>query len=830
MKPIAQTFYINEPDNGVAGVYLTSIDLFFKSKSPTFGIQVQIRATDNGNPTTSIMPFADLKLPSSAVNVSDDASVATNFVFTSPVFLQSATSYAIVILPLGGNPDYQIWTAELGGTDVTTNSPIKTNNDTGTLFLSSNDIQFTSIQTEDIKFVIYTAEFKTNAGKAVFTSKDSDYLLVKDKIGKYFPREILVVSNNSYDLTRLIITSNTGAFTPGETIYQSNGSSNVATGVLYSANNSTLKITNTVGAFVTTYQVKGSASNSNSVISAAYANVITTLDANTLTVPFTNVFSVNQMIYFGTSSRNIMQPSYITEIVDGTTLQLSTIASFTETAAMLGRVRGDGNLHAQAENLSDVDTNPNRINITLDNVTSNNTLNFSNSSGQYLIGTRSGASANIINSIDSSYNAIIPQFAESKPGDTNITWSFVGVTNDANKTPDTTNIPLVNHVEKELFDKSRSLMSRSNEYTKLTGSRKGSATTLITANVYSTNNMISPVIDVAAKSMVTTISNAIVSKDRLFGYRLLIENNPFVPGDVVKQQNSSSVFVEGGGPYVFGEATVDFADDTQIIVSNVNGYFNSANDILLSSDSNVNAYVTDASMYNERLNNNLKFASRYISKSVILAEGQDAEDINVFLTAYRPAATDILVYGRFQNGEDPDPFQYKNWTLLNQITPASLLSSSANINDFVEIQYGLPKSQQLARDSSNCNVSSETMRINSFATQRLNVGDFVYVADTTSDKFFVSKVRKIVNTNLIMLNSFPPFSIPNGSFGVIPNLETTAGAFVYSANNNVMRYVSANNSVVFDTYKTFAIKIVPVSDSTAVVPRVRDLRAIALQV
>ena len=244
MKPIAQTFYVNEPENGVAGVHLTSIELFFKSKSPTFGVQVQIRTTDNGNPTRNVLPFADVQLPSSSVNVSDDASVATKFTFRSPVFLQAATSYSIIIIPLGSNPDYQIWTAELapGTVDVTTNTPIKTNNDTGTLFLSSNDIQFTSIQTEDIKFVLYIADFKSTSGRAVFHSANSDYAILKEKIGNFIPREKLVISNNSYDLARLTITSNTAAFINGEVIFQTNSTSaNIATGIIHSANTTSIK-------------------------------------------------------------------------------------------------------------------------------------------------------------------------------------------------------------------------------------------------------------------------------------------------------------------------------------------------------------------------------------------------------------------------------------------------------------------------------------------------------------------------------------------------------------------------------------------------------------
>jgi hypothetical protein len=40
----------------------------------------------------------------------------------------------------------------------------------------------------------------------------------------------------------------------------------------------------------------------------------------------------------------------------------------------------------------------------------------------------------------------------------------------------------------------------------------------------------------------------------------------------------------------------------------------------------------------------------------------------------------------------------------------------------------------------------------------------------------------------------------------------------------------SNTKDIYDSYKTFAIKIVPISDSSSLVPRAKDMRAIALQV
>ena len=72
--------------------------MFFKSKD-TDGLPVslQIRDTLNGYPAQTILPFSDVSLTPDQVNVSEDASVATNFKFPGLVYLQPG-EYAIVVL------------------------------------------------------------------------------------------------------------------------------------------------------------------------------------------------------------------------------------------------------------------------------------------------------------------------------------------------------------------------------------------------------------------------------------------------------------------------------------------------------------------------------------------------------------------------------------------------------------------------------------------------------------------------------------------------------------------------------------------------------------
>ena len=81
--------------------------------------------------------------------------------------------------------------------------------------------------------------------------------------------------------------------------------------------------------------------------------------------------------------------------------------------------------------------------------------------------------------------------------------------------------------------------------------------------------------------------------------------------------------------------------------------------------------------------------AKYVSKPVVLADRQDAEDFVLYLTGYRPINTDILVYAKFLSSEDPSSLDSKVWTKLTLQNP-SLVSSTVNNLDFKEYVYGLP--------------------------------------------------------------------------------------------------------------------------------------------
>ena len=83
--------------------------------------------------------------------------------------------------------------------------------------------------------------------------------------------------------------------------------------------------------------------------------------------------------------------------------------------------------------------------------------------------------------------------------------------------------------------------------------------------------------------------------------------------------------------------------------------------------------------------------TKYVSKRIVLADGQEAEDLKVYMTAYRPADTDVKVYAKFWNDQDPQEFNDKVWTELQYDNGGSFVySSPTNTRNFIEYEFSVP--------------------------------------------------------------------------------------------------------------------------------------------
>jgi len=259
--PIAQTFII---ENNPYGLFLSKLELFFRTKSSTLPITLQIREVLNGFPTEKVLPFGSVTLDASEINVSEDASAPTIFTFPSPVYLQPGVEYCFVLLPAGNNPDYNIWVSQLGENQLGTTNRVSEQPYIGLLFTSANNRTWTPVQSEDIKFNLYQANFVTGTtGTIVLQNDDSDYLNINNLSNLFRAGDSVTFSEGSgtvksYDtINDQLIVLKSGNFVvrgniTGTGNVTANTSSNVITGggslfnteayanaVIYSANTGT---------------------------------------------------------------------------------------------------------------------------------------------------------------------------------------------------------------------------------------------------------------------------------------------------------------------------------------------------------------------------------------------------------------------------------------------------------------------------------------------------------------------------------------------------------------------------------------------------------------
>lgn len=91
--------------------------------------------------------------------------------------------------------------------------------------------------------------------------------------------------------------------------------------------------------------------------------------------------------------------------------------------------------------------------------------------------------------------------------------------------------------------------------------------------------------------------------------------------------------------------------------------------------------------------------SKYISKVITL--NQVAEDLQVYITGYRPYGSDIVVWGKFINSEsDTDLFDNKLWTQLTNTNETSgLYSSPKDLTDFKEYKFGVSNTATYSQSS-----------------------------------------------------------------------------------------------------------------------------------
>ena len=235
---------------------------------------------------------------------------------------------------------------------------------------------------------------------------------------------------------------------------------------------------------------------------------------------------------------------------------------------------------------------------------------------------------------------------------------------------------------------------------------------------------------------------------------------------------------------------------------------------------------------NEHLSEKGSASSKYVSRVITLAEGLDAEDIKVFVNAYKPANTDIKVYAKILNEADSLTVADTNWSQLQAVQNKDVFSSEKERRDIIE--YGFEFADTLETTAvdtvATTNSESTTVSFTSNVFSSFANNDMIKLTDSNANTDYqISKVvvmqsngthmtldaNGITNSSSIAVSKVNSDQI-NRAFRD-PQAPTAFQATYYNTNNEK-----------FVGYKRLAIKIVMTSESTAKAPVLQDFRAIAV--
>lgn len=771
--PMCQSFYVgSDMTKGQDGIFLKSVQLYFSSKSNVQPVSIDIRTMENGIPTTTVLPFSKVTVPAASVTTSNNASSATTFTFDTPVYVRSGYEYAISVIPGGQSPDYAVWTAVVGKTDPV-NGAVNSNWGQGVLFTSSTGTTWTPIQNQYLKFNVFRSDFGSfgSGGTATLVNEDYEFLTITN------------ISDTDFQV--------------GEFVYQH---------------------PTPLSGFVSV----NTTSNTLTVNATASGALASNLAAN---------FAVNDHIVVLGSIVNNKNPRLM--FGNAVTLKVTSVTASNIQFAYANGAPATGAPFANgAANFFKIA--PGQVSIT------------AGSKSVVGTGTRFDTLSNT--------QPVIAVSSNSTVATHNILWPSGAVNSTSmslKNAPFTTNgsaFPIVAPVGRVAsIDYNRNLlildMSIANNST--------------AANAW-INSYATPSYFAAGRTLIGTSSNAAaiiqsvndlsINSAQPYFYQIAVQGT-----EVQYDANTTNVdYNPVSYPRLPISDTVYLSNDHIVVASKSNEIINNAGEKSLKVYANLTSVsslltplidiehmslltkeniISDYAAGEET--NDGSALAKSISKMVTLADGMDAEDINVYLTAYKPADTNIDVYVKVLNAADPESFENRPWSQLVQITNQNLVSDSSNLQDYKEFQYSFPTDpisydnmEEIVTTNNSVTLTStngNTVWTDVYSNNQL----IVLFSDSNKTKYEVHQIATVDSGTQITLAD--PVAFSNTSSAFIGTLPFPYSTFKNSQNSNIVRYYDTSG-VPYDSYKQYAIKIVMTAKQNNLVPKIADMRAIALSV
>lgn len=886
-----QTFYIDTASVKNSDIVaITSLDLFFKNKVSTNntvgilkpGICVFLCPTNsNGIPLIKdAILNSRIRKEYDDINISSDASVATKFSFDKPVLIKTNTFYGIIIVPDESPNHYDLWSAKIDNNEyiVGTLERITNRNNQyiGTYFDyfdSDNLSTARPLNNVDLKFKIYCAKYNFQQTlqdgfrtSIIYPSESYEFITYDIKTSNNIinAEKFVEVYQNSViqPFTVSVIENNDMVYTTNgnfNSIYNSSSNEKQYMILFNGSQKNIREIANIVSNTAIKLVDPVTFSNNNTTFSKAPVAIIQSFENTTL-------FGKSEKLLLLVNSNANSQLRFTNNVIENII------------------INNGGSNYSNSDLLIIYGGNPNGSNSEL-NATATLTVNstggitntFMISKGigflsvpQYMItnstgGSSNGSNANLSFEVGSTLiteNNVI--FANTTL--VNIPINSIKAGAGSLYVPKGTNYDLKisniyygngNNIV-DIFISNGGISYANNERFIVTGSPTGSG-----ASGYIQTDSTGKIVDFVMQSggnnystnttiNIITSSGTGVNAEAILG---LYKNNTVLANsdyyeryiDTFNRHNLKNSNI----PQILSRSYEVLSNNityTTITGQNINTNSSSILEMIVTSNNEYVApvisggevfmlcekYTINNTYRNEHLGDG-DAISKHISRKINFAEDRTAEDLRVYLRAYRPVNSDIKVFARLHNTKDPEPFDDKNWTLLEQKTNIDVFSDQYNENSYIEYEYGLypyPNSQFTSTGVVTTSLSSSTITGSNTNFQTgsntLSSGDLIKIySPLFPNNYMVAVVNSIASNTSLTINT--PISNNNlvGSGFKIDKLEYKNQGFNNWLNGNTLRYYNSTMSE-FDGFNTFSIKIVFLSTDGINVPKIDDTRGIGV--
>ena len=246
--------------------------------------------------------------------------------------------------------------------------------------------------------------------------------------------------------------------------------------------------------------------------------------------------------------------------------------------------------------------------------------------------------------------------------------------------------------------------------------------------------------------------------------------------------------------------------------------------------------IVNNDVTNEHLSGKGSALAKYISRTVTLGDGLDAEDIKVFVNAYKPQGTDVKVYAKVLNQADEIEFADGVWSELQKVKNKDKVSSSQNRRDVIEYSYEFKDAPSATIQTGSIAFTNGSPTITGTGTlfdSEFAAGDLVKIDNPPFDantNYQISMVSSVAsNTSLTLADNVAIGTELQGR--QISKVDSSDKNQVFRDPQNDTQFIATyynTNNEKFEGYKYLAIKIVLTSDSKAKTPYCKDFRALAV--